>query len=62
MRHCVAGQTRHQPVPDSADEQGKRKANQKKACPPSLPRPPGKSCGEYPFASTWQGARARIEL
>ncbi|MEU6277507.1 NucA/NucB deoxyribonuclease domain-containing protein [Streptomyces populi] len=31
--------------------------NRKKACPSSLPRPSGKSCDEYPFASTWQGAR-----
>lgn len=26
------------------------------ACPDRLVRPPGKSCDEYPFASTWQGA------
>ncbi|MFH8394292.1 NucA/NucB deoxyribonuclease domain-containing protein [Streptomyces sp. NPDC018036] len=31
--------------------------NRRKACPSSLPRPSGKSCDEYPFASTWQGAR-----
>ncbi|MGW4395148.1 NucA/NucB deoxyribonuclease domain-containing protein [Amycolatopsis nivea] len=30
--------------------------NNKKACPPSLPRPPGEDCDEYPFKSTWQGA------
>lgn len=34
----------------------KRKANRRTACPPDLQRPPGKSCDEYPFASTWQGA------
>ncbi|WP_333776967.1 telomere-protecting terminal protein Tpg [Streptomyces sp. IBSBF 3136] len=27
-----------------------------KACPSSRHRPQGKSCDEYPFASTWQGA------
>ncbi|MFF8939263.1 NucA/NucB deoxyribonuclease domain-containing protein [Streptomyces paradoxus] len=31
--------------------------NRNKACPSSLPRPPGKSCDEYAFASTWQGAK-----
>lgn len=31
--------------------------NRGKACPSSLERPPGKSCDEYPFASTWQGAK-----
>ncbi|MDX3749634.1 NucA/NucB deoxyribonuclease domain-containing protein [Streptomyces sp. AK08-02] len=31
--------------------------NRDKACPSSLPRPQGKSCDEYPFASTWQGAK-----
>jgi hypothetical protein len=31
--------------------------NREKACPSSLVRPPGKSCDEYPFASTWQGAK-----
>ncbi|WP_406398510.1 NucA/NucB deoxyribonuclease domain-containing protein [Streptomyces uncialis] len=35
----------------------KIKKNRKKACPSSRPRPAGKSCDEYPFASTWQGAR-----
>ncbi|WP_166682984.1 NucA/NucB deoxyribonuclease domain-containing protein [Streptomyces aquilus] len=34
----------------------KRRDNRNKACPQSLERPPGKSCDEYPFASTWQGA------
>jgi hypothetical protein len=34
----------------------KRKANRAKACPSSLPRPAGKTCDEYPMASTWQGA------
>ncbi|GGV91344.1 hypothetical protein GCM10010228_81510 [Streptomyces massasporeus] len=34
----------------------KKKANNRKACPPSLERPPGKQCDEYPFQSTWQGA------
>jgi hypothetical protein len=31
-------------------------ANRKKACPDSWPRPTGKSCDEYPMASTQQGA------
>ncbi|WP_443072931.1 NucA/NucB deoxyribonuclease domain-containing protein [Streptomyces sp. NBC_01451] len=26
-------------------------------CPSSLPRPEGKQCDEYPFASTWEGAK-----
>jgi hypothetical protein len=30
--------------------------NRDTACPESRPRPPGKSCDEYPFASTYQGA------
>ncbi|WP_329560931.1 NucA/NucB deoxyribonuclease domain-containing protein [Streptomyces uncialis] len=34
----------------------KQDRNRKKACPTSRPRPTGKSCDEYPFASTWQGA------
>ncbi|MFJ1975306.1 NucA/NucB deoxyribonuclease domain-containing protein [Streptomyces sp. NPDC087903] len=29
--------------------------NRDKSCPTSLERPPGKSCDEYPFASTYQG-------
>ncbi|MFF7224776.1 NucA/NucB deoxyribonuclease domain-containing protein [Streptomyces massasporeus] len=37
----------------------KIRENRGKACPSAatLPRPPGKSCDEYPFASTWQGAK-----
>jgi hypothetical protein len=34
----------------------KKDKNREKACPKRLPRPPGKTCDEYPFASTWQGA------
>ncbi|MET7920992.1 NucA/NucB deoxyribonuclease domain-containing protein [Streptomyces avermitilis] len=34
----------------------KIKKNRQKACPSSRHRPQGKSCDEYPFASTWQGA------
>ncbi|WP_409461720.1 NucA/NucB deoxyribonuclease domain-containing protein [Amycolatopsis sp. GA6-003] len=30
--------------------------NRAVACPDSLPRPEGKDCDEYPFASTWEGA------
>uniref|UniRef100_UPI003F4975A2 NucA/NucB deoxyribonuclease domain-containing protein n=1 Tax=Saccharothrix espanaensis TaxID=103731 RepID=UPI003F4975A2 len=30
--------------------------NRATACPDSLPRPPAKSCDEYPMASTWEGA------
>lgn len=26
------------------------------ACPGSIPKPPGMTCDEYPFASTWNGA------
>ncbi|WP_120494707.1 NucA/NucB deoxyribonuclease domain-containing protein [Microbacterium phyllosphaerae] len=33
-----------------------QQANRNTACPASLPRPTGKSCDEYPFASTYQGA------
>ncbi|MFE1444397.1 NucA/NucB deoxyribonuclease domain-containing protein [Streptomyces sp. NPDC058739] len=35
----------------------KKDENRDAACPSSLQRPPGKSCDEYPFASTWQGAK-----
>ncbi|MEU8993130.1 NucA/NucB deoxyribonuclease domain-containing protein [Streptomyces sp. NPDC048558] len=35
----------------------KIKENRNTACPSSLERPPGKQCDEYPFASTWQGAK-----
>ncbi|MFC8349557.1 NucA/NucB deoxyribonuclease domain-containing protein [Streptomyces sp. NPDC057280] len=38
-------------------DRAKIRENRNKACPTSLERPPGKSCDEYPFASTWQGAR-----
>ncbi|MEU0119302.1 NucA/NucB deoxyribonuclease domain-containing protein [Streptomyces bobili] len=31
--------------------------NRDTSCPSSLPRPTGKQCDEYPFASTWQGAK-----
>ena len=30
--------------------------NRNRACPANVPRPPGKSCDEFPFASTYQGA------
>jgi len=33
-----------------------RIANRNVACPSSYPRPAGKSCDEYPFASTYEGA------
>ncbi|MBB4141234.1 NucA/NucB deoxyribonuclease domain-containing protein [Microbacterium invictum] len=33
-----------------------RDLNRAEACPASYPRPSGKSCDEYPFASTWEGA------
>jgi hypothetical protein len=32
------------------------RANNRLACPPSFPRPPGTNCDEYPFRSTYQGA------
>ncbi|WP_086741391.1 NucA/NucB deoxyribonuclease domain-containing protein [Streptomyces glaucescens] len=38
-------------------DQKKIKESRNKACPSSLQRPPGKSCDEYAFASTWQGAK-----
>ncbi|KOV58787.1 hypothetical protein ADK64_35595 [Streptomyces sp. MMG1121] len=34
----------------------KIRKNRDKSCPSSRPRPQGKQCDEYPFASTWQGA------
>ncbi|MER6633515.1 NucA/NucB deoxyribonuclease domain-containing protein [Streptomyces sp. NPDC000987] len=34
----------------------KIRGNRTTACPSSIVRPPNKSCDEYPFASTWQGA------
>jgi hypothetical protein len=34
----------------------KQKKNRTRACPSTLKRPKGKSCDEYPFASTVQGA------
>ncbi|MFJ6569361.1 hypothetical protein ACIQNU_18245 [Streptomyces sp. NPDC091292] len=34
----------------------KRDDNRNRSCPSRYPRPDGKSCDEYPFASTWQGA------
>ncbi|WP_336160040.1 NucA/NucB deoxyribonuclease domain-containing protein [Amycolatopsis sp. VC5-11] len=39
-----------------AMDQKVRRANNRAACPDSLPRPEGEDCDEYPFASTWQGA------
>ncbi|MFD9984015.1 NucA/NucB deoxyribonuclease domain-containing protein [Streptomyces massasporeus] len=33
-------------------------ANRNAACPSSLERLPGQQCDEYPFASTWQGAKS----
>lgn len=33
-----------------------KKLSRDVACPESIPRPSGKSCDEYPFASTWLGA------
>jgi hypothetical protein len=33
-----------------------RGLNRDTACPDSFPKPAGKSCDEYPFASTWEGA------
>lgn len=37
-------------------DKDKKKQNPSKACPATLERPEGKSCDEYPFATTWQGA------
>lgn len=37
-------------------DQGTIDANRAVACPASLPRPPGKTCDEFPFASTLYGA------
>ena len=36
--------------------------NRNTACPKSIPRPPGKSCDEYPFASTYQGASRNADF
>ncbi|MFJ8856729.1 NucA/NucB deoxyribonuclease domain-containing protein [Streptomyces sp. NPDC102437] len=36
------------------------KKNRGKACPSSLPRPTGKSCDEYPFASTKEGGATGV--
>ncbi len=33
--------------------------NRRTVCPPSLPRPPGQTCDEYPFASTAEGGDPR---
>lgn len=38
----------------------KQQLNRDVACPASLPRPPGKSCDEYPMASTWEGAATGV--
>ncbi|MFE2530725.1 hypothetical protein [Streptomyces sp. NPDC059371] len=38
-------------------DRGEIRGNRDTPCPSSLPRPAGKQCDEYPFASTWQGAR-----
>lgn len=35
---------------------GLQSLNRGTACPPALPRPTGRSCDEYPFASTHEGA------
>jgi hypothetical protein len=35
----------------------KVRTNRITACPSSLTRLPGQECDEYPFASTWQGAK-----
>lgn len=40
-------------------DQDQIKQNRRKVCPPSLPRPPGKSCDEYPFASTREGGNLK---
>jgi hypothetical protein len=37
-------------------------ANRATSCPWWLPRPEGKSCDEYPFASTLEGAASRPHL
>ncbi|ASR55627.1 hypothetical protein [Cellulomonas sp. PSBB021] len=38
-------------------DETQKKANRDRACPASLPKKTGYSCDEYPFASTWQGAK-----
>jgi len=35
---------------------GLQDMNRDTACPPSYPRPPGRTCDEYPFASSLEGA------
>ncbi|MFD0396416.1 NucA/NucB deoxyribonuclease domain-containing protein [Streptomyces nogalater] len=54
-REEAARQARHQAVPDTADEQGQDHEEPQQGLPVQ-PRPRGKSCDEYPFATTWQGA------
>lgn len=46
----------HGPALTRTLDQSLIRANRRKACPSSIPRPRGKSCDEYPFASTHQGA------
>ncbi|MFF4187640.1 NucA/NucB deoxyribonuclease domain-containing protein [Streptomyces sp. NPDC001691] len=46
----------HGPALTRTMDQALIRANRRTACPSSIPRPPGKSCDEYPFASTHQGA------
>lgn len=57
QRSGLRGSSRSSPLTRTTD-QARISANRDIACPqsPLLPRPPGKSCDEYPFASTYEGA------
>ncbi|MDG4857024.1 NucA/NucB deoxyribonuclease domain-containing protein [Streptomyces sp. T-3] len=50
------GRKGHGPALTRTQDPALNQANRDKACPDSIPRPPGKSCDEYPFASTHEGA------
>jgi hypothetical protein len=60
-QHVLAAQQvgiRGHDIPLHRADKGREDANRAAACPPSRgrPRPRGKTCDEYPFASTMEGA------
>ncbi|MGP9023106.1 NucA/NucB deoxyribonuclease domain-containing protein [Streptomyces sp. BR1] len=46
----------HGPALTRTTDRALIRTNRRTACPSNIPRPAGKSCDEYPFASTHQGA------
>jgi Deoxyribonuclease NucA/NucB len=54
--HTAWGRKNHGPALHITRDQDLNNSNRRKACPDSLPRPPGQQCDEYPFASTHEGA------